>query len=489
MQYSKYQLAVFDFIKTGKGNAIVSAVAGSGKTTTMVESMQFIQDKKSIFLAFNKSIADELVKRKVNAKTFHGLCFGVVHKVQPFKLDTDKLKRILKNTLSYDQRKLYYSNIVKLIGLGKQAGVGLGVDFDTLKYIFFDHNMSLDSSEGSLEELFQLTEVCYKASINETSRLDFDDLLYFAVKYKCKFSAFDFVFVDEAQDLNYIQRQVLKQLMKSKTRLIAVGDESQSLYRFRGADSDSMELIQSEFNCTKLYLSISYRCPQEVVNYARSYNNEILAADNAPDGTVKMFSNSKNEHSLETTFSANDYIICRTTRPLISLAYKFISRNIPAMVMGRDIGKGLKTLVETCSNDAQDHRSVGIELEYYYETNFARLSKLDKEQQIQSLIDKCQSIRVLLDVCPTGRYNDCGTWLKEQIDMLFRDKKNAIVLSTVHKAKGLEAERVFWLNYNQCPLMWKGQNEKDLQQERNICYVAITRSKSFLGLITEDSLK
>lgn len=109
MQPSKYQSAIFDFIAKSHGNLLIEAVAGSGKTTTIVESLKLLGDVSSIlFLAFNKSIAEELTKRvpkNVQAKTFHSVCYGAIRKALGHspKIESNKSRQILKNSLGeYD---------------------------------------------------------------------------------------------------------------------------------------------------------------------------------------------------------------------------------------------------------------------------------------------------------------------------------------------------------------------------------------------------
>ena len=89
---------------------------------------------------------------------------------------------------------------------------------------------------------------------------NFDDLLYLAVKDGISLPKFDFIFVDEAQDTNAIQRALLRKIMKKTSRVVVVGDPAQAIYGFRGADSESMNLIAEEFDCKRLPLSISCRC-------------------------------------------------------------------------------------------------------------------------------------------------------------------------------------------------------------------------------------
>ena len=97
--WSDYQNNIFDFVENGTGNAIVEAVAGAAKTTTLLESYKRLpSNKKSIFLAFNKAIAEEMKKKDVNARTFHSLCFFPVTKhVGTNTVDTNKNRNIVRD--------------------------------------------------------------------------------------------------------------------------------------------------------------------------------------------------------------------------------------------------------------------------------------------------------------------------------------------------------------------------------------------------------
>ena len=100
---SSYQKDIFNFIKEGKGNCVINAVAGSGKTTTIVGSLKYIpSDKSVIFLAFNKSIVEDIklkVPSNVNVKTFHSLGASAIYKVYRDKaqLDNNKIFEFINN--------------------------------------------------------------------------------------------------------------------------------------------------------------------------------------------------------------------------------------------------------------------------------------------------------------------------------------------------------------------------------------------------------
>lgn len=478
--WSTFQTSIFAFVESGTGNAIVEAVAGSGKSTTIIEAMKLVRGA-SIFLAFNKSIADELKAKGVNARTFHSLTFGAVLRAtgagQP---EPDKLKKLLREakedgSISDYDHKLYSSFAMRLVGLAKQVGMGFLTrdTFDAWMGICMHHDIEPESDAADLGTGIEWARKLLDWS-NKDSRVDFDDMLYIAVRDRLSLPKFDFVFVDEAQDTNMIQREILRMIMRPTSRMIAVGDPAQAIYGFRGADARSLNLIAEEFNATTLPLSITYRCPQAVVTYAQQWVNHIQAADNAPEGAVNSFGNDWSPED----FSPNDLVVCRKTAPLISLAFKCIRYNVPAQVMGRDIGQGLKALIKKMNPRNID--DLGVKLTKFQEREVAKARKDEDDKRAEQIQDKVGSILFLIDALREDRRNLQG--LEAGIDYLFKDKQNAVKLSTIHKAKGLEADTVWWLDRSECPSRWARQPWQQ-QEEIHLCYVAATRAKKVLNLI------
>lgn len=472
MNYSHYQSAIFEFCQNGTGNGIIQACAGSGKTTTIIEASKRIKGR-SLFLAFNKSIANELIDRGVNASTFHSVCFKSIRDHLNIKnVDSDKLFKIMKNELNYNQRQIYGNAIKRLIGLGKQMGVGIYNDYTYLGDILINYDINCET--GNVSELLSLSEHIFRVSINDTFSVDYDDMLYYIIKYDVPMKTYPIIFVDELQDLNLIQRYIVQKMTNSKTRVIGVGDRFQACYRFRGADSNAMDKFKDMFNCTEFPLSITYRCPKLIVEYAQLYNPLIEAPLNAPQGLITHVK----DLSLA-TLRSSDFVVCRTSRELIGLAYKCLHERIPVTVLGRDIGTNLKNLIKkhTKSNDIND---LYISLEHYLINEVLKYKRLGQESKIESITDKVQTIQVLIDSLPMDKKTVPD--LINVIDGLFKERKNAVIFSTIHKAKGLEANRIFWLSYNKCPAKW-AKSDEDLQQEKNLCYIAITRAKKELFLV------
>lgn len=482
--WSEYQLAIFEFVRSGRGNAIVEAVAGSGKSTTIIEAMNLVRGS-CIFLAFNKSIADELKAKGVNARTFHSLCFGAVLNTMRAQLDADKLKKLLKenasldateNTMSVQEERLYGAFAMRLVGLAKQVGMGfLTPDtYDSWMDICIHHDIEPESEAANLDRAIEISRMLLRWSNADTHRVDFDDMLYIAVRERLSLPKFDFVFVDEAQDTNMIQREILRMIMRPNSRMIAVGDPAQAIYGFRGADARSLVMIANEFSAVRLPLSISYRCAQTVVTYAQQWVDHIQAADGAPEGSVNELGWDWSPED----FSPTDLVVCRKTAPLISLAFKCIRFNVPVQVMGRDIGQGLKALIKKMN--ARNLSGLEDKLNAYMERELEKARKDENEQKAEQISDRVGSLLFLIEAL--NEDNRTLEGLDRGIDYLFKDKNSAVKLATIHKAKGLEANVVWWLGRSECPANWARQPWQK-QEEIHLCYVAATRAKTILNLI------
>jgi DNA helicase-2/ATP-dependent DNA helicase PcrA len=487
-KWSQYQEAIFQFVKTGEGNAIVEAVAGSGKTTTIVEALKHCNGS-TIFLAFNKAIAEELKQRGVNAKTFHGLTFSPVLRAKPGRvLDNDKTRKIFREMWEEDKtQEMYLSFVCRLVSLGKQNGLDCLRPNSEESWIAIveHHELELDHEDAQEEVAIEMAKKLLTASNTHPEMVDFDDMLYLSVRDGISLPKFDFVFVDEAQDTNAIQRAILKKLfrsaphsgyrLKNETRIIAVGDPAQAIYGFRGADSDSMSKIQDEFHCIRLPLTVSYRCPQAVVQHARKWVEHIEPAPSAPNGEVRDLGETWKCED----FQASDMVVCRTTRPLIALGYSLLKAKKPFFIMGRDIGLNLRKLVE--KQKAKNIETLSQRLDAWCTREVEKALAKDDEGKVAAVQDKHDALMALITELPENARTVAE--LLRVIDILFQEKSNATILCTIHKSKGLESNKVWWLNSSQCPAKWASGWQ--FKQEENLCYVATTRAKNQLNLIEE----
>lgn len=490
---SPYQAAVFDFITSGSGSAIIEAVAGSGKTTTIVHAVKKIPSNQSVLmLAFNKNIAEELTQRinlpNVEVKTFHSLGFSAYRSIHgtKVKMDNNKLSRLIDDLVSNSDLSgaelAGIGYISRLVKLGKSMGIGTQIlDNTEDNWLHLIDHHDIGSMDGiDLAPIIPICQEILFRSNNIKTIIDFDDMIYMPVVQNLRFKKYDWVFVDEAQDTSQTQRWILNALMKPSSRLVAVGDPCQAIYGFRGADSTSLAGIKSDFNCTTLPLSISYRCSKSVVTEAQKWVNHIEASPSAQEGSVTSL-----EKINEEVFDRSDAILCRNVAPLVKMAYSLISRGTPINMLGRDIGKGLITLIK--SMRAKDVSDLNTKLSDWSDAEINRISsKSGNEGKIEAINDKVDCIQIFISQSPAGT---TIPQIIQKIESFFSDEANGnITLATCHKSKGLEWDKVFILDRHRFFPKWATKDWMQ-EQEKNLVYVAYTRAKNDLVFISSSSWK
>ena len=487
--------AIFDALKRKDRNLIIDAKAGSGKTTTIIEGLKHVEpDENCIFLAFNKSIATELSSRVPDncvAKTLNALGHGMwmshlkfngeIKHPRQMKVDADKVLNLAadfcEDKYGWDRSPAYKMGHVmkKLIGLGKSNGVGA---FEENEAGFWRHlieyfDVTWDEDVFTMRDVIDTAiDVCTLS--NETlTTIDFNDQLLLPVIHNARPKRFDRVLVDESQDLSRLQHELVAKILKPDGQLIAVGDPHQAIYGFRGADSSSMDRLRARFDCETLPLSVTYRCGHKIVEKAQKYVPGIEAREGAHSGTVgeKVEAVADMTHKLE----AGDLVVSRTTAPAVAMCYELIRERKRARVLGREIGQGLIKLMRDAK--PRDMSDLPDALRRWEEKEIKRLEKRNaSDSQIAAVYDKTDCVRVLSEDCDTMQE------LEALIEDMFTGLKNnrTITLCTIHKSKGLEAERVWILNPHLLPHPM-ARKPWERQQEDNLAYVAITRAKNHLG--------
>ena len=497
MKFSEYQEDVFNWVDNAIGEAvraalIVQAVAGSGKTTTIVEVGNRIpEEMRSVFLAFNKDIAVELEKRlpsHIEARTINSLgmriCCSHFGRVQ---IDGSKLYKIIKNDLeenpTYPLWK-HSSMIQKIVGLVKSHGYVPNENMNG-KLATDGRIMSVMDHHGIEAQcpnrvMIKWVQEVLRLSCLDIKTLDYDDQIYFPVAYDIPCPKFDCVILDEAQDVSHINRALMHKILAAQGILIAVGDSKQAIYGFRGADSSALDNLAEEFEADELPLSITYRCPREVVAEAQRYVPEIEAAPLAKDGVVSTLS----EFALA-DFNPTDLVLCRNTAPIIEFAYKMIRSGVPCRVKGRDIGKGLVNLLKMISKGRLGtHIDTFVpQLQTWYEKEMKKARDKDDERKQESLTDRFESLQCLIEVSQAKTLKSVVSLIEE----LFSGKSGTM-FSTVHRAKGLEADIVYILEPGLMPSKW-ARKPWQQDQENNLLYVAVTRAKEALYYLPKEAVK
>jgi superfamily I DNA/RNA helicase len=490
--WSPQQLAIFDWVKKGRGNAFVEAVAGAGKTTTLVEVCALLQGQSAAFAAFNKNIADEIGERvrargcsRVFTGTFHkfGLAIwrGTYPKVQAGP-EAAKEKSKLVNTKLNTPKNLV-SVLDNLVGQAKQRGIGtpgLPIEDAALWLAIIEH-FGIDEdlpASVNVDTVIERAMAALRLHVEMKELLDFNDMVYMPVHDDMRGFQNDWLMVDECQDLNGSRRMLARQMLRPGGRAIFVGDRFQAIFGFNGADADAVNQLTADFNCARLPLTITYRCPKKVVEQAQAYVPHIEAAKSAPEGKVSVISQAE---LYKTQFvPGEDAVLCRNTRPLVRLAYILIGRGVPAYVEGRDIGKGLLKLVARFDQPSSLNAML-VRLSAYLSQETVKLRAANKEMQAAALEDRVETLEAIAEECTTVG------GLKDRITSLFEDGDRALgqrpVLSTVHKAKGREWSRVFVLGYDLYMPSCYATKDWEKEQENNLVYVAYTRAKRELVLV------
>lgn len=477
-QPSLYQQAIFDFIQDEAAqHAVVEAVAGSGKTTTLEKSLRFTPSNADVaFVAYNVHIKDELSKRApshVHVSTLHSLGFENAKRELGNELTVNKYKLYdLFDTLdTYGELDLLKRPITKLVSLSK--GCLLEPTEANFDYLVERYNIELN---GDQSKAYDLAYKLHAKSLAVKHELDFDDMIYWCANGVIPVHQFDVVFSDESQDYNAAQRRLTLNSVNPNGRVIAVGDRRQSIMGFQGSDSESIPHFIQELNAVTLPLSICYRCPADVVALAKTIVPQIEAREDAPKGIIKNLDGLPD-------CKPGDMVLCRLNAPLVAPCFDLIQRGIKATIRGRDIGTGLITFLERGKKLTHGNARLAMVIPALYDytkTEIERLTRQRRDSQASALQDQFDTVHILAGKHPNGTVGE----VVADIRKIFSDDQAAVIFSSVHRAKGLEADRVYILRPELMPFV-KATQVWEIEQEMNLRYVAFTRPKQELYFVKE----
>ena len=477
MKFNQYQQNIFDTYQTTSKNIFINATAGAGKTTTLVElAKRTPPTKEAIFLAFNKSIAKELGNRLpkfITASTLHSCALSMLRSAFKIKFQINENKYFAigmdalmpkKNNVKAFMSSLYYAcEIYNLM----RYNCTPCVEEDIFKVA---ERYGVLCSDETIELILKLQaydkKEAEKAFTGKRAKIviDFTDMLCYAVNYVNDNKRYNVVMVDEVQDLSLLQYALIKKLKTSYGRMISVGDKKQAIYSFQGSNLDTLQNIENAQNTVSLPLSITYRCSKCVVDEANKvFPNEIFAAMDAIDGEII-------ECGKLVDAENGDFILCRNNAPLVKAFIKFIKCGKKCSILGKDFGDELINLINNVT---------GI---YEFENMLVRLESKLKAKGIQKPMNSeiyrslDEKVNILIDLY--NYFGDLNT-VRNRMHDIFTDESNGVVLSTIHKSKGLEANNVYFLNQELIPSKY-ATTELAKYSEKCLKFVGITRSKNKL---------
>lgn len=496
---SPQQRAFFDFADSGNGHCALEACAGSGKTTTLLKALPRMRGTKFMG-AFNKAIAIELDRRvrldghrhTVTASTMHSAGFTAWRQRHPkTQLAQNKTRKLCREIVAQARNPNWEGCIdyaCNMVGFAQNAGLGLieprDIRDDQLWQAVsshFDADRALPENRTERSGIQLAQRLMERSLENCPEAVTFDEMLYAPIHFGVRVTRHDCVLIDEAQDSS-VPRIELAARMAEGGRLFAVGDRHQSIYGFAGADASAMENIIERFDCAVLPLSVSFRCPQAVVLYAQQFVGlHIEAAPDAPMGIARRVFDPA--WMTRETLRPDDAILCRFNAPLAALAFQFLRDGIPCRMAGRaDLGAGLKKLVRRWDSRSLDELEARLQDWLAEEQRIAELR--DKPERAETAQDMVQTLQIIMDRCREQKQHSVDDLLAEIERLFATPDQPALVLSSIHRAKGKEWPRVFWLQHSR---RRPPRQEWQQRQELNLSYVAATRAKQELVLVGDEA--
>lgn len=476
INWAENQISIFDNVKNGSGHTIVAAVPGSGKTTTLCESLHHIDKKdrgKIFFTSFNRKIIDDIknkIPSKIDYGTNHKLGYQAVLKKWQYRYK--KIKVDSKNDVGYMlatkevgsdiSNEFLKMNLIKAMDFAKITLAKS--DADILNVI---HTYNIDTTGKPEEEFVASVKAMLEATRNRPQKckghymVSFADMIWLPCVNNWETNKYDRIFIDEAQDLSPVRTKLLLDALNPGGRLLAVGDRFQSIFSFAGSDIESIDKLKSVLLALEMPLSVSYRCPISVVNLAKMINPSIVPAANAKEGLVETVDGG----DLYKHVGIGDVIISRTNYPLIKAWFAYIKKGIKANMPAKDIGD--KFIWRINSWQPTSISDLVQKIETWRDSSRARLKARNKP--VRYVNDEANSLLAFCD-----KADSLKTVLSRIIEFFDYNESTQVTLLTAHKSKGLEYDRVFVL---------KDTFTLDSVEERNIWYVAITRTKDYLGLV------
>ncbi len=521
---------------------IIQAGPGTGKTRTLTAKIAHLISKRQVdpgsilALTFTNKAAGELEKRiekyvpktkaPVLAATFHSFCLKLLKEYKGFNaviVDESLRISLIREAMGEKIKKKAAKQVDQMISLCKQNL--LSPDDDFKKVI----------TDGKDVDNFNKVYQAYQTLCSQHNVVDFEDLIFMAVKMLTSDEKirsivrkrYSYIFIDEYQDLNFGQYELFK-LICEDNHIVVIGDPDQSIYGFRGSDKKYFKRFEIDFpGCEKVILTQNYRSSQTILDASFQMISKSLENEEK----FKVFSDAKNTQKLMIKETATEYaeavaigkmieklvggtsffsmdagktdpdeqkeysfadfaILYRTKRQGQTFINMFEKEGIPFQTADKNKLfeiEGIKQLINFCRNMVKSGDFPDELKECDTETVLKFLVKKEGLNKIIKGHEKAeQAFEKLLSI--SRLYNDLNDFLNalalnQDTDTLeFNVEK--VSLMTLHAAKGLEFPVVFVAGCEQglIPFAKDGKNIDDLEEERRLFYVAMTRAMDILCL-------
>lgn len=524
-------------------NILLLGQAGCGKTTTLTYAMARLIAKgiplsKILACTFTNKAANDIKTRlgHLTSLSLHDLWLGTFHKIgyRILKRDAERLD-LSADFIIETPRKIFGKMKIKT---GKHRVNAVIKFIESLKAKGISWNNF--NAENSWERFCQNIYKQYQTYLRDNNILDYDDLILYAIElleentdikeyYR---TLFEHIFVDELQDINQAQYRLVSLLYNGK--IFFTGDEDQAIYGWRGADRKLIYRVSQDFHNTKTYnLTRSFRLPQSILELA---NNLMLrpstAIPNTQTGEIMIYAakSEKDEANYiikeikslkKENFSFQDIAILYRMNSLSKVYEEMLTRaRIPhSLISGTSLYErsDIKPIIEYL--ELLDLYAAGKNFDPAMTTEFIAkaqiLFKLKKKnaRRAEIIFDRhlkgSQALtpnRIIMELIDAtgmvGRNVSELTALSQEykdfeLSRLLNEikliqeldladwEKDTVKLLTVHSAKGLEFPVVFVVDLNEdiIPMTKKMASPREIEEERRLCYVALTRAQRKLYLL------
>jgi superfamily I DNA/RNA helicase len=502
------QRAIHDWLADGDGNAVVRARAGTGKTTTLRRGIERARAERILVCAFNKEIEKELSAKitdpRADVKTLHGLgySFFADHWPRHKPVGERRVYRLAQSVCGAVSENLARA-IGKLAGKAKEMAplvtnprdlFPIARRFDCLPEPDATVPVPLAPAVDRVAKAFEMLRpgggidavdylLCAALATMEAScqpdalgEIDFADMIFVPLRNGWVRDRADLLLVDEAQDMNLAQLLLAQRACAKDGRILVVGDDRQAIYGFRGADSDALDRLKRELNAVEFPLTVTHRCPRAVVEVARQLVPDFEAAPGAPLGSVAELE----ARNLLSAVTPGDFVISRKNAPLVGLCLALVRARTPARIQGKDIGKELMQELDKVARRASTVGELLRQIQKSARTKQDRALALGDQGKAADARDRADMFIALAENAASVKE------VRDRIESMFSDSEGRgrpqVVLTTIHKAKGLERDRVFVLKDTLYPY----KNARNNVEEVNLEYVAITRAKRELIWVVGD---
>lgn len=540
-----------------EGPALVLAGAGSGKTRVLTTRVAYLIEEQKVspsnilLVTFTNKAAHEMNKRVLDltgsklpfSGTFHSLCAKIL-RINGHKIGLNNYFVIYDSDEQLELIKQVYADLnlnVKEINPRAVHGTISSAKNEMLSAEEYER-----LATGKYQETVARVYKLYQHKLKENQAVDFDDLLLLTnqlfAQDKPTLAYYQdlikFVLVDEYQDTNKVQYQLTKYLAKPQNNLFVVGDFSQSIYAWRGADYKNMMLLKNDFPDLKEYrLEQNYRSTQsildaatQVISHNKSHPILSLWTENISDAKiVHLECESGESEAMEVVgkiknlidYSYSDVaILYRTNAQSRLFEEACVKKGVPYKLVGgfkfyerkeiKDVLSYLKLAINPNDTVSRDRAlKIGKRRFIAFEVSSKewKLDELNPAELLEKILtattyrdkynqkdeddlDKLNNIKELLNVA--AQFEKVESLLEnialvqdnEMADQNLDEPRNAITMMSLHSAKGLEFPVVFMVGMEEglLPHSRALLDKEQMEEERRLCYVGITRAREKLIL-------